>query len=68
MDIYVCLYQSRVVGASAKLQGAELIRTDEAQRLVDLGYPNDADTVRNDAYCVFYDRMTIVNVDLRDID
>ncbi|WP_286932167.1 hypothetical protein [Microbacterium sp.] len=56
------------MGASAKLQGAELIRTDEAQRLVDLGYPNDADTVRNDAYCVFYDRMTIVNVDLRDLD
>ena len=34
-DIYVVLNHGNVVGSSRKLQGAELLRADEATRLTD---------------------------------
>lgn len=33
MDVYIVLDGPRVVGVSAKLQGAELIRADEGRRM-----------------------------------
>ena len=64
MDIYIVMDRDRVVGASARLQGAELIRTEEATREA-----SDVDELRKKSYYNYaYDRMRIVNTHLRDLD
>ncbi|APD19289.1 hypothetical protein SEA_GODPHATHER_60 [Mycobacterium phage GodPhather] len=78
MDIYVVLDGARVVGASTRLQGAELIRSDEAKRLVTA---RDAETLSRrgtmhgwglwtdaDKERWFYDQMQIVNTELQDME
>lgn len=74
MDIYIVLYEGRVVGASARLQGAELIATDEARRLALNGRDEaeldtflEARDVR-DHQDDIYARMTIHNTELKDLD
>ena len=62
MDIYVVTDGSRVVGASTKWQGAELIRITEAQHLHHTP-PGHGRGVQD-----YYDRMTITNIDLQDIE
>lgn len=66
MDIYVVLDGARLVGASAKLQGAELIRADEARRLV--GAPADEDGVVMLDERTAYDRMRVDNTELQDVE
>lgn len=66
MDIYIVIDCGRVVGASAKLQGAELIRVDEARRQA-------ADSILLGADRQAYERvlqhgMRIVNVELQDVE
>ena len=66
MDIYIVTDCGRVVGASAKLQGAELIRVDEARRQA-------ADSILLGADQHAYERvlqedMRIVNVELQDVE
>ncbi|AVO21762.1 hypothetical protein SEA_JEON_59 [Mycobacterium phage Jeon] len=61
MDIYVVLDGARVVGASARLQGAELIRADEARRLA------AASTIPADE-AALQKRMLIVNTELQDME
>tara|TARA_Y100000593_G_scaffold22699_1_gene45200 strand:+ start:204 stop:410 length:207 start_codon:yes stop_codon:yes gene_type:complete len=68
MDVYVVVgckgyMGGEVYGVSAKLQGAESIRSDAAKRLATVNLPDDPD-----GYRYFYDRMTIVNVELMDLD
>jgi hypothetical protein len=69
----------RVVGSSTKKQGAELIRADEAAKIADglirrereLGshIEPDRDTEAwKLAYRVAYDRMTVTNTELRDVE
>lgn len=64
MDIYIVQYGTRIVGASAKLQGAENIRADEARRIAadPYGYVSYED------YQGAYDRIRIVNTELEDDD
>lgn len=62
MDIYVVTDGQRVVSASTKLQGAELIRITEAQRLFD-DPASHVHTVED-----YYDRMTVTNIELQDLD
>jgi hypothetical protein len=57
MDIYIVLDGQIVVSASAKLQGAELIRSDYARGGIGAATQRDV-----------YDRCTIVNVELRDLE
>lgn len=69
MDIYVVVDGSRVVGASARLQGAELIRANESEQLVFHGIGPDATADdRAAAVTATYNRMRIENVELRDVD
>ena len=78
MDIYVVVDNRRVVGASARLQGAEVIRADEAKRLTTA---KDAATVHRRGTMAgwgmttpeqmerwFYTSMTITNTTLRYCD
>ncbi|MHC9292020.1 hypothetical protein ACRCUN_06105 [Mycobacterium sp. LTG2003] len=73
MDIYIVLDGQRVVGASTRLQGAEVIRARAArQKALDL-VPEHAPTPeRLQAYNRTerhaYDRMTIANTELEDDD
>lgn len=68
MDIYIVIYGNLVVGASTKLQGAELIRAEEARRhaetlgLLPVGWTREQ--VEQGAY----NAMTIQNTNLRDLD
>ncbi|AHG24378.1 hypothetical protein PBI_MICHELLEMYBELL_57 [Mycobacterium phage MichelleMyBell] len=69
MDIYVVTDGARVVGASTRLQGAELVRANEAERLVFYGIGPDATAdERAAAVAAVYDRMVIVNTELQDGD
>ncbi|MCV6982126.1 hypothetical protein H7I53_18090 [Mycolicibacterium pulveris] len=55
---------SRVVGISARLQGAELIRADEARRLA-VGMDGQ---VTDEDYRTCYERVRIENHELQDLD
>lgn len=67
MDIYIVLDGPRVVGVSARLQGAELIRSGEADRLVDQQV--DCGPVNRDIFArLAYSRMRIENHELRDVE
>lgn len=74
MDIYVVLDRDRVVGASTKLQGGELIRAEEAGRLADrrvagrITPPVSAGAAYDGYYAQAYDRMRVENVELRDVE
>lgn len=68
MDIYVVLDEGRFVDVSAKLQGAELIRLDEAKRQA-----ADAKWLLSAADLAAYERsiydgLTIENRELKDTD
>lgn len=65
MDIYVVLDDRRVVGASTRYQGAEVIRADEARRLAGSAYKVGAWT-HHHTYQSVYDRLDIVNTELQD--
>ncbi|QBP29745.1 hypothetical protein SEA_TYPHA_90 [Mycobacterium phage Typha] len=80
MDVYVVLYLGpltpHVVGVSAKLQGAELIRANVATKRADDDYlwhqHGRSDVVDRDTalwrncYRAAYDHMTVSNHDLKD--
>lgn len=71
MDIYAVVQprdEGRIVGASTKLQGAELIRTDEATRLTNVAHADASKETRAKWHEYHYDRMTIVNIELQDFD
>ena len=78
MDIYVVTDGQQVVGASARLQGAELIRTEEAQRWAETQYTEGARRMgreaadpaawKRDYFNLAYDRMAVTNIELRDLD
>jgi len=69
VDIYVVLDGVRVVGASARLQGAELIRSNESEQLVFYGIgPEATADERAAAVTAVYNRMRIANVELRDLE
>lgn len=57
MDIYIVLDGLIVVSASAKLQGAESIRSDYARGGIGSASQREV-----------YDRCRIVNVDLKDVE
>lgn len=59
-DIYVVLDGRRVIGASTRLQGAEVIRVNEAKRLTRF----DSSAAEQQAYR----RIEIVNTELDDED
>lgn len=69
MDIYVLVdpqavnAERMVVSVHGRLQGAELARSEYAHRVADANWPDDYDAERR-----FYDRLIIVNRDLRDVD
>lgn len=66
-DVYVVLDGARVVGASTRLQGAELIRANEADRQARVCYPDpEDDSWWRDKSRRVYDRMCIVNTELQD--
>lgn len=76
-DIYVVTDEHRVVGASTRLQGAELIRADEAKRAADasnggrapgLADPAHVSAAWRTTYRCAYDRMNITNTELQDED
>ena len=77
MDNYIVLDGDRVVGASTRLQGAELIRADEARlvanesiggRLPGLADPAHVSASWRQVYGATYDRMTVTNTELQDHD
>lgn len=58
---------ARLISASAKQQGAELIRLEEAKRQA--GYRLDGDLLTfEQRWRMHYDRITVTNTDLRDMD
>lgn len=57
MDIYIVLDGPIVVTASARLQGAERIRTDYARGGIGMAGEEEV-----------YDRCRIVNVELQDVE
>lgn len=64
MDIYVLVYCGRVLGVSARLQGAELMRADAARE-----FAKDLDgNVTDEDYQGVYGRISIENHDLQDCD
>lgn len=67
-DIYVVVdpVGARVVGASARLQGAEVIRSDEAVRIAGLDVGGFGTRAEKEAH--FYARLQVVNVELRDME
>jgi hypothetical protein len=70
MDIYIVLDSTgRVVGASARLQGAELMRADEADRITDAesDYPRESMAWKADRRRA-YDLITIANTELQDLE
>lgn len=79
MDIYIVMDGHRVVGASAALQGAELLRVDEAHRLATTTDDSEAQHRRGlmagwaitaplDVEAFFYKNIRIVNTELQDAD
>lgn len=65
MDVYVVLDGPVLVGVSAKLQGAELLRSDWAQKLAaQQCLPGDTGPLER----VIYDRQQIVNTELQDAE
>lgn len=66
---YVVLDGGRVVGVSARLQGAELIRVNEAEQLVFYGIgPEATADERAAAVAATYDRMRVEHHALRDVE
>lgn len=63
-DVYIVLDGARIIGVSARLQGAELIRVDEARRLAEGrdGFVADEDYRTTSA------RLRIENHELQDVD
>lgn len=55
--------RDRVVGVSARLQGAELIRTDWARKVADANWPDDPDMYR-----AYYSRLRIETHEVQDSD
>lgn len=69
MDVYVVLDGGILVGVSAKLQGAELLRGNRAVKLADQAYTKGSDTPDwRSLERQFYDRQQIVNTDLQDAE
>ncbi len=79
MDIYIVIDESRVVGASARLQGAELIRAKAAVESADSGarvraglppsvIPDRESEAWRAGHRVAYDRLRIENNELQDMD
>lgn len=80
MDIYVVMDGARVVGASARLQGAELLRSDHAAALADRAVNKLADralrTWNGDRSIdvwqtenrIAYEGTRIVNKELQDVE
>lgn len=69
MDIYVVLDGPVLVGASARLQGAELLRVEWADREIRKAWPDgplpaDLRSMRDR----IYKRQQIVNTELRDAE
>jgi hypothetical protein len=60
-DIYIVRDGSRVIGVSARLQGAELLRAAEARRL---GSMNPTDPKGWERF--YYERIVIENHELQD--
>lgn len=70
MDIYIVRDGETVIGASAKLQGAELIRANEARTQAEEYCDRNAcaDPVLSEQERIAYDRMTIENTELQDVE
>lgn len=69
MDVYVVLDGPVLVGVSAMLQGAELLRADWAVKQADQAVPVGRDTAAWEAReRVVYDRQQIVNTELQDAE
>lgn len=69
MDIYIVLDGMRVVGVSARQQGAELIRGDRAATLADELHPGDRTNPKwQQAQRIIYGRMLVENHELEDVD
>lgn len=70
MDCYIVLDSARVVGVSARLQGAELIRAEEANRLArEKWYQCGRDPERWTAMeKQMYDRLRVENHNVRDME
>lgn len=69
MDIEIVLDGTRVVGASTKKQGAEVIRIEEAQRMAKNPWAFvEVERLKRPDEREFYDRMTITNTELQDVD
>lgn len=64
MDCYIVLDGARVVGVSARLQGAELIRVDESRRLA----RGQDGLVTEEDYRTTSARVRIENHELQDFD
>ena len=64
MDIYIVMEGARVVGASAKLQGAELLRSEQSALLAKQRVRYNTEQMAQ----AIYNRMQIVNVNLQDMD
>ncbi|MEH3142491.1 MAG: hypothetical protein PGN37_20430 [Mycobacterium kyogaense] len=64
MDIYVIAGYGKVFGASARLQGAELIRAEVARAMA-VGQDGK---VADEDYRGVYDRLEVVNTELRDLE
>lgn len=72
-DIYVVQDGTRIIDrASTKLQGAELIRAEEADRIADQVTPPSVGGRESMTWKAerrhAYDRMTIANIELQDDD
>ncbi|MBB3752443.1 hypothetical protein FHT44_004955 [Mycolicibacterium sp. BK634] len=63
-DIYVVMHFARVVTATTTLQGAEVARTKEAERIFKARF---GEVPLDSRAQYFYNQMRIVNVDLQDI-
>lgn len=67
MDIYVVMDGMTLVGASAAMQGAEVLRADRALLLADRLHHGDRGGGWNRSQQIIYDRQKIVNLELQDV-
>lgn len=68
MDIYVVLDGYVLVGASASLQGAEVLRADRALVLADRVHHGNRGGGWSRSQQLIYDRQRVENTDLRDVE
>jgi hypothetical protein len=70
VDVYIVLDGPRVVDVSARQQGAELIRANEANRLTELAHPaaTTLPATVEQWRRWHYERLRIVNADVKDMD